>query len=432
LAHLPWKTRSGERRTDVLDEVLDFVAGLAPEAFLLPRLIFSPPASWERTHEPEMTLYESDGEAGDVSLASRAFWEDEADPALRAAIEHVAQGPHAHRVFGVYLEHGEWFHDYRRGYDVSEPNQQAFRAWLRARYHNDVVALRAAWHDGAVTFENAAVPKALPSQVGNSSGPVNLLLGERECRHRDFHAFSSDIVAQVITRLGRAVKEASGGRFLVAVSYGYTLELPRAASGHLALRTLLDSPFVDVLTGPYSYAQRLPGGAASLPAPVASIALAGKLWVSEDDTKTFLARRETPDEEYNPRVAGAGDTLSVHVRNAGAALTQGAGVSWMDLWGEGWLDDAQVWNSVGRLRDMAERLSTRRRNPRTRPFPAPDVAVLVDENSFFGVREDTRLIGQLIAEQRSVLLRSGARVGFYLQSDWPARTSPTRRVCCCF
>lgn len=426
LAHLPWRSKTGERRTGPLDDVLDFVAANAPEAFLLPRLIFSPPVSWERTHEPEMTLY-PDGEAGDVSLGSRAFWEDEAEPALRAAVEHVAQSQHAGRVFGFYLEHGEWFHDYRRGYDVSEPNVQAFRAWLRGCYQNDVIALRAAWHDGAVTFENAAVPPAIPaggSAQTSGGGPLNVLYSEREGRYRDFHAFSSDVVAQVITRLGRAVKEASGNRSLVAASYGYALELPRAGSGHLGLATLLNSPFVDVLTGPYSYASRLPGGSAALPAPVASVALAGKLWVSEDDTKTFLARGETPDEEYNPRVANAGDTLSVHVRNAGAALTQAAGLSWMDLWGQGWLDDAQVWDNVNRLRDVAEKLATRRRNPRTRPFAPPDVAVIVDERSFFGIKADERLLGQLIAGQRDALLRSGARVGFYLLSDLLRKNFP--------
>jgi len=425
LAHLPWRSRTGERRTGPLDEAFAFVANLAPDAFLLPRLIFSPPLSWERAHPDEMTRY-PDGDTGDVSLGSRAFWEDEAEPALRAAVEHVAQGTHAERAFGFYLEHGEWFYENGRGYDVSAPNVQAFRAWLRARYNNDVVALRAAWHDGGVTFESANVPASMPPSPApgsNGGGALSLLYSERECRYRDFHEFGSDLVARVITRLGRAVKEASGNRSAVAVSYGYTLELPRAGSGHLALGTLLDSPYVDILTGPPSYTSRLPGGSAGLPAPVASVALAGKLWVSEDDTKTFLAKGGTPDG-YNPRVESAGETLAVHVRNAGAALAQGAGVSWMDLWGQGWLDDGQVWDNIGRLRDVAERLATRRRNPRTKPFPGPDVAVVVDERSFFGVRADEYLLGQLVAGQRDALLRSGARIGFYLLSDLARHNFP--------
>ena len=48
LCHLPWKNRAGERRYDLLDSILKFVSENAPEALVLPRLIFSPPASWVR------------------------------------------------------------------------------------------------------------------------------------------------------------------------------------------------------------------------------------------------------------------------------------------------------------------------------------------------------------------------------------------------
>ncbi|HVK03612.1 MAG TPA: hypothetical protein VM490_09060, partial [Armatimonadaceae bacterium] len=417
LAHLPWKARSGNRRFEPLDDSVRFIAENAPDALILPRLIFSPPTSWERAHPDQMIRY-ADGSAGDVSLASRSFWEEEAVDALRAAVEHVAEGPYAERVFGFYLEHGEWFHEKGRGYDRSEANVEGFRAWLRQHYKNNFVALRTAWHDGDVTFENAEIPAYPPPAA---QGPV--FFGEREGRWVDFNEYSSDVVAQVILRLARAVKEASGNRSAVAVSYGYTLELPRAASGHLALGQVLNAPQVDILTGPLSYGGRMPGGSAPLPAPVDSVTLAGKLWVSEDDTKTFLAGAETPDA-YNPKIGTAEGTRAVHARNFGAALAKGVGISWMDLWGEGWLDDRETWQSLGKLVQIADRLATRRRNPRTRPVREPDVAVLVDERSFFDVRADEDLLGHLISFQRDALVRSGARVGFYLLSDLAKKSFP--------
>lgn len=416
LSHLPWKTRSGERRYDLLDEILQFVADNAPDAFILPRLIFSPPVSWERANPSEMTRY-SNGENGDVSLASRAFWEGEAEDALRAAVEHVAQSKQAGRVFGFYLEHGEWFHEKGRGYDLSEANTQGFRDWLKANYRNNAVALRASWHDGAVTFDTAEIP-AQPAPTGPT-----LFWGEREQRYADFHEYSSDIMAQVITRLGKAVKEASGGRSAVAVSYGYTLELTRAASGHFALGQVLASPHIDILTGPVSYSARMPGGAAPLPAPIDSIQLAGKLWVSEDDTKTFLAQGETPDT-YNPKIVSTEGTWAAHARNFGAALARGTGVSWMDLWGTGWLDDRNVWQGIGLLRDIAAEIAARRRSSDMHGL-GPDVAIIVDERSFFDVRADESLLGHLVAQQRDVLLRSGARLGFYLLSDLAKENFPT-------
>ncbi len=408
-SHLPWKMRSGERRYDILDAVLQMVADNAPDAMILPRLIFSPPLSWERAHPDEMALY-TDNEPGDISFASREFWEGEADQTLRAAIEHIAEGPHAHRVFGFYLEHAEWLYEKGRGYDVSPANEAGFRAWLRQRYKNKEVILQAAWHDGAVGFDTAEIPP-FPPPPGST-----LFFGPRETRWSDFHEYSSDIVAQVITRLGKAIKEASGGRSAVAVSYGYTLEINRAAAGHFALAQVLESPNVDILTGPISYSGRTPGGAATFPAPIDSITLAGKLWVSEDDSKTHRATGETPDT-YNPKIANLEGTRAVQARNFGAALARGTGISWMDLWGEGWLDDAEIWQGIAYLRNLAEAVTSRRQNPDSAGLPEPDVAVIVDERSFFGVRNDEFLLGHLVAQQRDALLRSGANVGFYLLSD---------------
>ena len=408
LAHLPWKTRSGERRYEPLDEALQLIADNAPDAFILPRLLFSPPGSWIRAHEDDMTVY-PDGETGDVSLASRAFWEEEADAALRAAVEHVAEGNYAGRVFGFYLEHGEWFYEKGRGFDRSEANVNRFRDWLKERYRNNQVALRSAWFDGAVTFDSADIPD-WPTPDG-----LHFFLSARERRYADYNEYASDLVAQVITGLGKAVKEASGDRSAVAVSYGYTLELMRPGSGHLSLASVLESPFVDILTGPVSYTARTPGGSAPLPAPLDSIRLAGKLWVSEDDTKTHLSLDDTPDT-YNPKIDTLEGTLAVHNRNFGAALAHGAGVSFMDLWGQGWLADRALWQNIARLRQIGERLAEIRRAATT-PVPEPDVAVFVDERSFFNVRGDEGLLDELIAQHRDALLRSGARVGFYLMSD---------------
>jgi hypothetical protein len=418
LAHLPWKGRSGERRFDHLEETLRLVAENAPEALVMPRLIFSPPVSWVKANDADMTRYQ-DGDQGDVSFASHAFWEDEAVSALRAAVEYVAQGSHASRVFGFYLEHGEWFYEKGRGYDYSEVNQLGFRSWLKTKYRGNTVALRAAWCDGAVNFDSAVIPPSPPPD-----GPT-LFLSLREQRWADYHEYASDIVADVILRLGKTIKESSNGRSLVAVSYGYTMELARAGSGHLSLGKVLASDYIDIITGPLSYSARLPGGSAPLPVPLDSIHLAGKLYISEDDTKTYLANEEDTPDAYNPKISDPEGTWAAHCRNFGAALARGAGISWMDLWGMGWLNDRDIWNSLGRLRRVSEGISARRQNPETPPAPEPDVAVIVDERAFFDVRADEALLGRLITQQRDTLLRSGARVGFYLLSDLTKPEFPT-------
>ncbi|MFM2221927.1 MAG: hypothetical protein RLZZ78_184 [Armatimonadota bacterium] len=411
LAHLPWRTAADERNYTHLEEMLQFVAEIAPEAMILPRLIFSPPSGWVRRNPDDMAIG-VDGPTGDVSLGSQAFWAGDAEDALRAAIERVAAGPHASRILGVYLEHGEWIYDRVAGYDRSPVNTKAFRRWLRSEYRGNVVQLRAAWHDGNVTFDNADVP-SYPAPTNFPVG-ANQFFGPRERRWVDYHKFSSAIAAQVINRLGRVVKETSGDKLTVAVSYGYTFELPRGHSGHLALADVLAAPYVDMLTGPFSYTGREAGGSAPFPSPVDSIALHGKLWIAEDDTKTYLASDESPDS-YNVRLDDLRQTQTVHARNFGAALAKGTGISWMDLWGEGWLDTEEIWEALAAMVDFAY-VHLDRQLKRTEPVPAPAVAVFVDEASCMSVRDEDLLNG-LVGAHRDTFARSGVDVGYYLLSD---------------
>ena len=84
------------------------------------------------------------------------------------------------------------------------------------------------------------------------------------------------------------MKAASEGYYLVGVSYGYTFEWSHPASGHLALGKLLRTREIDIVAGPPSYRNREPGGTCAFPCPIDSIALNGKLFISEEDFKTKL------------------------------------------------------------------------------------------------------------------------------------------------
>lgn len=411
LAHLPWRSSTGERVYTHLDDMLQCITEVAPDAMLLPRIIFSPPSGWVRRNPEDMAVG-IDGPTGDVSLGSQAFWSGDAEDALRASLTHLAEGAYASRILGIYLEHGEWIYDRIAGFDRSPANTKAFRRWLRSEYRGNVVQLRASWHDGNVTFDNADVP-SYPHPTSFPAG-ANQFFGARERRWVDFHAFSSKIVASVINRLARVIKETSADKLTVAVSYGYTFELPRGHSGHLALADILSSPYVDMLTGPFSYTGREAGGSAPFPCPVDSIHLHGKLWIAEDDTKTYLASGESPDT-YNVKLENLGHTQTVHARNFGAAMAKGTGISWMDLWGEGWLDSEEIWETLAALVDVAQ-VHLDRQLSRKTSIPHPSVAVFVDETSCFSVRDET-LMALLISDHRDTFARAGVDIGYYLLSD---------------
>lgn len=409
--YLPLKNAYGDRSFGATDAFIQQVLAADPDAYLLPRLQCVPTNYWARTHPDQMSRY-ADGSEGDVSMASTEFWADCVD-ALEALIAHLSDPstPGGDRIIGFHLDKGEWFYDREAGYDYSAPNVAAYQNWLHARYQQ-TFALRAAWYSGTATFEDAPIPAWTPPTGKHDMQPVYATA--RDARWPDYAQFASDLTAQVIAGLAAAVKTLSDGRLLAAASYGYTLEFAaRHDSGHLALETLLRSPHLDILAGPNSYVSRGAGSPASFSAPIDSAALHGKLWLVEDDTKTFLADAET-DDTYNPKIASGADTQAGHQRHFGAALAHGAGVTWMDLWGQGWLNSPDIWRELGILRDQANRLA----QTSSAAPAAPDVAVIVDEASLAYLRSNPAGLGHsLVSKTRDLLLRTGASMGFYLQSD---------------
>ncbi|MGC8667630.1 MAG: hypothetical protein ACP5VE_05900 [Chthonomonadales bacterium] len=413
LVELPCPLPPDDTVYDELDARLAVFFEADPEAYMLPRLVFVPAPGWRRQY-PDEVIHYADGTTGDPSLASDRFWL-EAEHALRGIVEHLEHTPHRDRIIGFHLERGEWFHPVDTGFDLSFANREAFREWLRAKYKNSVVALRAAWFDGEVQFHTAEIPPLPKALTG-----LNILWApRRERRMIDFLEYTSDITAQRIISLAKAAKEASANRALVSVCYGYTFEFDHTFSGHLALEKILDCPAIDIVAGPPSYRDRQIGGAASFPGPVDAAAIHGKLWVSEEDIKTHLAPQNGALDDFNPRLPASSATHHAQLRSMGKALAHQTGVLWMDLWGEGWLDAADIWDGIGAFHSRYSDLLKHRK------AKSPEVAVLVSERSLMHVRRDASFLRRLLAQQRDLFQKLGASVGFYLQSDVVHRAFPT-------
>lgn len=379
------------------------VSEVDPEAQVILRVAFTAPEGWEQRF-PNARYKLLSGGIGDPSLSDDGFWE-EAELCLQRLIERVLKTDVGSRLIGIHLERGEWFHPHNDGYDRSRAAEGKFRQWLRHRYGNDVVSLRASWFDGRVDFESAAIPDF---RAATSSPGDFVRLDRRARRWVDYHLFLSDAGMDRIADLAYTVKKASGGRLLVGSSYGYTFEWSHAASGHLSLGKLLRCPEIDYVAGPPSYKTREPGGSAAFPWPVDSIALNGKLAVSEEDFKTPISGGKEPDT-FNPVMKTPLALESVHWRGAGSALAHGGGVCWMDTWGNGWLNSRGIWERGAAVRQsMMWRIGTE--------AASPDVAMFIDERSL-AYLVDGDAFAVLVQNVREAILRSGLSVGFYLLSD---------------
>jgi len=413
LVEIPCPLPPDDSVYETLDERLQTLLAADPQGYLMPRLVFVPAPGWRKQY-PDEVIHYADGSTGDPSIASDRFWL-EVELALAAIIQHIHRATYGERVVAYHLERGEWFHPADTGYDRSFANREEFREWLRAKYKNREAALRAAWFDGQVQFYTAEIPP-LPSAPRPE---IAFFEPRKERRWIDFLEYTSEITADRLIALSKVVKQASENRALVSVCYGYTFEFGHTFSGHLALGRLLAAPTIDIVAGPSSYRDRLAGGAGSAPAPVDSLAVHGKLYLSENDTKTHLAPSGDSPDDYNPRMDSRFQTEQVHLRAMGQAMAHQTAVAWMDLWGEGWLDAEDIWS---RFATFTARYGEFIKHRRAR---SPEVVVLVDERSLLHVQRGEAFLRRLLQEQRSQIQRSGASVGFYLQSDVTARNFPT-------
>ena len=398
---------------DKIDNQLRALLEADPDAYIMPRIVFVPARGWRREYPTDISQY-ADGTTGDPSITSMRFWQ-ECERALHTLVTHIRAQVWGARVFGYHLERGEWFQPASLGYDRSIANRDAFRDWLRERYNHNLVALRSSWYDADVQFHTAEIPPV----PGKPTVGRMFLETRKERRSIDFYEFTSESTAHRLCALAKAVKRASQYSVLVSVCYGYTTEFTHSYSGHLALNVILNDPHIDLLCGPPSYKDRKPGGGASIPALHDSIRSHGKLWLSEDDTKTWLAPSVQAPDDFNPRMTDRGQTEQAHMRAIGRALATGTAVGWMDLWGEGWLNDTGIWERIAKFASLAG--TNMAEVPTT---PRYDVIALVDEKSLLHLQPDEVLFSQLTLGMRDTLSRVGARIGVFLQSDLTSSEFP--------
>lgn len=414
--HLPWPPPGEPCDWSTSDAQCQTVLDANPHALLLPRIGMEPPAWWRDAHPDDMMVWDQgEGKHRGAVVASPTYRRDAAER-LAALVRHLEE-KFGERMAGYHpcgQNTGEWFYQETwgpalNGYAVGD--QTAWRQWLKEHYQDDD-ALRQAWRVPDATRDTAAVPapesrRAAPAGVLHDPAAARLLV--------DFARFQQEAMADCVCQLARAVREASRGRKLVVFFYGYVFEFGAirngpATAGHYALRRVLESPDIDVLCSPISYFDRGLGQSGPAMTAAESVALAGKLWLYEDDTRTYLGTGQFPG--WVDGVSTLRDTNRLLLRNTAQCALRNFGTWWMDLGSSGWFNDPGMWAEMERLRSLDEPLLA---DPR--PFQ-PEVAAVIDEASMLPVAFGGQVVTRPgIYEVRQPLGRLGAPYGQYLQDD---------------
>jgi len=414
-----------------IDKTFKEILAANPKAKLWPRVVADPPMWWRKAN-PEHVMQSSDGARNFAfaSVSSEKYRRDACE-ALRLFIEYCEKN-YPDNMSGYMptgANTGEWFYgdSYRDplyGYDGN--SIKAWRAWLEKKYRTDA-ALREAWKNGEVSLKTAMPPT--PAERGANGRPksladvvyANYLVNPAALQNvADFHLFLQDEMVSLLAGFGDVIRAAAPRRLSI-IFYGYVFEFggtvknSPAATGHYGLSKLLKLDQIDIVCAPISYDDRKFGDAKSVMSAAESVALAGKLWLDEDDTSTYLdikipGRCPATDLLCDTREK----TIMTLRRNMAQEAVRNQASWWMDLFGDGWFNDPKLWEEMTRF-DRAERDMLA--NP---SGYAPEVAAIIDERSICHIHGDGMSfisLNKLVRGARRNLNRCGTPFGQYLLDD---------------
>lgn len=387
-----------------------------PRALLLPRIGMEPPAWWREAHPDDVMVWDRGPQQHSGAVVASPDYRRDAAERLAALISHL-EDKFGDRTAGYHpcgQNTGEWFYQETWGPALNgyaPGDLRAWRRWLAERYPNDA-ALQDAWHEPHITLASSAVP----TPESRRAAPAGILHDPQTGRKLiDFAEFQQRMMADCVCSLARAAREASRGRKLVVFFYGYVFEFGAirngpATAGHYALRRVLDCQDIDVLCSPISYFDRGMGQSGPAMTAAESVALASKMWLYEDDTRTYLGTGRFPG--WSDGVATIEDTNRLLLRNTAQCALRNFGTWWMDLGATGWFDDPRMWAEMERLKSLDVPLLNQ-------PLPfRPEVAAVIDEQSMLRVAAGGQIVTVPgVYEVRRPLGRMGAPYGQYLQDD---------------
>jgi len=400
---LPWPENPADYEQEMapVADYLNHLVQTYPNSVFLLRIGVEPPSWWIKTHPEEMLRWANGRTARYVSASSEKWRQAVKAHLLRlVALLEKNWGKRIIAYLPIAQSSGEWYYPIWENTNWGDMNfdipfLKEYQQFLHAKY-GDIASLNKAWGGQSLSaFSAIAVPSGKSRRVALLE-PFRDPTRQRELF--DFAEYQQTALREALENVAEAIKAASGKP--VIAFYGYSFELPGcrdgiATAGHLQIGKLLRSKSLDGIVDITSYYDRGVAGSGALMAPAESVTAHGKLYFTEDDSRTHLS------------AANAGYERSTTPENTAWALNRNLvrslvhrGYSWkFDLYGNGWYNDPALWPILRNTEQAAATLPPE-------PFRS-DIAVVVDERSYLTLAPGITLTRPLVYEFRSLIARSG-------------------------
>ncbi|MCD4831397.1 MAG: hypothetical protein K8R02_06265 [Anaerohalosphaeraceae bacterium] len=478
-ADLPWDNPTALKK---LCDDMDILLRAVPNAYIIIRIRLHPSADWVLAN-PEETVTYNDGSHKALeklglfwkngasmpamySLASPK-WRSEAGNALSKLIDWLEQQPFAQHIIGYlpcagstsewYYQHGTVDREDGRYGDFSSAFRSAQSELLREKYHTSQ-ALREAWDKADIDFDTAPIPDMhsrcfswfdeVTRQASEQGQSINSISNETNIGSFlnadqlqnvfDFYRNWHHSTADSIIHFARIIKEKTAQRCITGAFYGGSRRYIESGSSAGVLR-ILNSDAIDFLASPGHYENRKPGGTTAQRMMQDSFRIYGKLFISEDDTRTHLADDGSLGESANGNTKVGkikfrtstgthtlADSLTIMKRDFACDICEDTHGWWFDmsmeqLGQEPWYDHPKILELISRQQQIARlAYESDRRKP-------AEIAFIFDEESMLYVSQDTT--EDLVKTFRMMEAhRIGVPVDYYYHNDLAKAEMPDYKV----
>lgn len=393
-----WKGHKNYDFTIAEERIKSALMG-APDAYLiLDFSLISPYPEWGNLY-PDDVIQDQFGEKGigkgvhlyrfGTSLKDPdEFWvysyysdtlKKEANEVLLAFIDYLKKQPYYKAIIGFGFCGGddgqwsEWGHratDKTHLTDYSPAGRKSFKNYILEKYKT-LKNLKDAFDDPNINFDAIDVPsveKRMQNEFFYHPKKDRLCI--------EYNKFRSEKTVELLLSLAKTAKE-NMGKPIICLSYWADLNWVYAGSTHLALRKILESPYLDITVTPMDYGYlRIPGAwGGKIGGTTGSLSLHNKIFLVELDTRTWRTRY-TGYESYCSvgYLKNIEEFSSVNFRELGRMITYNMGVWYYDMSG-GWFSDPKIMESISTGYKVYEEILKKKTNFK------PEFLIVLDEES---------------------------------------------------
>ena len=393
--------------TAVLDRDIYQTLDLNPNAMLIVNINMDAPEWWKDANPDELIIGSDGSTIDEVSFASTEYRED-ASLILEKIIDHLSTASYKHRICGIRLSGGntsEWMH-----YTDSNGHTGDYSTPMKTAYYN------------------AYGSETLPTVAERASGDFGALLSSstQQAVIQYNELMSKVITDSILVYAGTAkiAMQENNVSWVVGVYNGYMWQ-ENTAGGigktHGTCETLLDSTYIDFVSSPINYNERISGYSTSYMTLTESIAAHGKLYIAEQDNRTVYAdysvvagRTDALGKTYT-----VDDTIAQLKRDASMDLVKGTGMWFYDMLG-GWYDNDDIEETLKAVKDeydesLALNTST---NSEVAVFVGSETYNYLANGSLNSSTNDSyKIMSQLYAAQKVELSKMGTSYDTYMIED---------------